>query len=172
MESCKICIYDPKASESCFFKYIKLGLFPTDTAPCMLVSLVTKPSSLITWIYHKVETTVLVNHIQKVSRKSSWKANGTWLFRSFQLKKTSVTTRISKKITFCVPNVPNRNSCSISSNSPLIPVAGFHRLFFGKMDLICANGERDSRTKFASPEYFAYHLPKTVNRYPFALLFW
>ena len=33
MESCKICIYDPKASESYFLKYIKLGLFPTDTAP-------------------------------------------------------------------------------------------------------------------------------------------
>ena len=172
MESCKICIYDPKASESCFFKYIKLGLFPTDTAPCMLVSLVTKPSSLITGIYHKVETTVLVNHIQKVSRKSSWKANGTWLFRSFQLKKTSVTTRISKKITFCVPNVPNRNSCSISSNSPLIPVAGFHRLFFGKMDLICANGERDSRTKFASPEFclpFAQTV-KSISVCPFILV--
>ena len=33
MESCKICIFDPKASESCYFKYIKLALFPTDTAP-------------------------------------------------------------------------------------------------------------------------------------------
>ena len=48
MESCKICIYDPKASELCYFKYIELGPFPTDTAPYIIVSLVTKPSSLVT----------------------------------------------------------------------------------------------------------------------------
>ena len=84
MESCKIYIVNPKASESCFLNISNLGYFPL-TQHHTVVSLVTKPSSLITWTYHKVETAV-VYHIQKVSRKSSWKANGTWLFRSFQLK--------------------------------------------------------------------------------------
>ena len=79
-----------------FLNTSNLGYFPL-TQHHMLVSLVTKPSSLITWIYHKVETTDFVNHIQKVSRKSSWKANGTWLFRSFQLKKLLWPTEFLKR---------------------------------------------------------------------------
>ena len=81
---------------SCIFlNTSNLGYFPL-TQHHTLVSLVTKPSSLITWTYHEVETAV-VYHMQKVSRKSSWQANGTWLFRSFQLKKLLWATEFLKR---------------------------------------------------------------------------
>ena len=78
-----------------FLNTSNLGYFPL-TQHHTLVSLVTKPSSLITWTYHEVETAV-VYHMQKVSRKSSWQANGTWLFRSFQLKKLLWATEFLKR---------------------------------------------------------------------------
>ena len=78
-----------------FLNTSNLGNFPL-TQHHTLVSLVTKPSSLITWTYHEVETAV-VYHMQKVSRKSSWQANGTWLFRSFQLKKLPWATEFLKR---------------------------------------------------------------------------
>ena len=154
-----------------FFKYIKLGLFPTDTAPYASFSgnqalqshymnISQGRDHRLCWPYTK--------SFQKIQLESKWNMT----FQVIPIKKTSVTNRISEKVTFCVPNVPNRNSSSISSNSPLIPVAGFHRLFFGKMDLICANGERDSRTKFASPEFclpFAQTV-KSISVCPFILV--
>ena len=78
-----------------FLNTSNFGYFPL-TQHHTLVPLVTKPSSLITWTYHEVETAV-VYHMQKVSSKSSWQANGTWLFRSFQLKKLLWATEFLKR---------------------------------------------------------------------------
>lgn len=133
------------------------AIFPL-TQHHTLVSLVTKPSSLITWTYHEVETAV-VYHMQKVSRKSSWQANETWLFRSLKLW----ATEFLKRQHFSVPNVPSRNSCSISSKSsskaPLIPVAGFHSRFFGKwIWFVQMVNEINGRN--LPVMNFAYHLPK------------
>ena len=49
-------------------------------------------------------------------------------------------------------NIPNWNSCSISSKPSLKPGSGLRGRFW-KMELICTNGKRDSGTKFTRPEF-------------------
>ena len=114
MESCKICIYDPKASESCYFKYIELGIFPTDTAPYSSFSSNQAFQSHYMNISQGRDCRLCLPNtksFQKIQLESKWNMT----FHVIPIAKTSVTNRISEKVTFCVPNVPSRNSCSISS---------------------------------------------------------
>ena len=95
MESCKICIYDPKASESYFFKYIKLGLFATDTAPYISFSGNQALQSHYMNISRGRDRSCLpyAKSFQKIQLASKWNMT----FQVIPIKKTSVSNRISEK---------------------------------------------------------------------------
>ena len=95
MESCKICIYDPKASESYFFKYIKLGLFATDTAPYISFSGNQALQSHYVNISRGRDRSCLpyAKSFQKIQLASKWNMT----FQVIPIKKTSVSNRISEK---------------------------------------------------------------------------
>ena len=93
---------------------------------------------------------VVVYHLHKVSGKSGWKVNGTHMFESFR-RKISGSNRTSEKVVlFSGRNVPNRNSCSLSSRPSSVPVSGSHG------QLICKFNNNQGESKGHSRAEYRY----------------
>ena len=96
---------------------------------------------------------------QNVSVKPGWKVNGTRLLGSFQRKISGKNEASEKVACFSGWNIPNRNSCSISSKPSLVPVSGPSRSFLGKW-----NGFVQMVNVIPARNLpvlnFVYHLPK------------
>ena len=80
----------------------------------------------------EVSELLAVYHLQKVSRKTVWKVNGTELFVSFQWKIPGSYGTSETVVCFPGRSVPNGKSCFICSNPYLIQVSYFLGPFFGK----------------------------------------
>ena len=73
---------------------------------------------------------LVVYHWRDVFAKSGWKVNGKWLFWVIPVENFREQRKISKwSLFFFGRDVPNANSCSISSEPTLIPVSGFRGSF-------------------------------------------
>ena len=98
---------------------------------------------------------MVLYYLQKVTGKSDWKVNGTILFESFQWE-ISGSKGMSEKGSHVLAgrNLPDGNSCFISSKPTLIPSFAYAlAAVFRQIELICANNIRDSRTKFTNPKF-------------------
>ena len=75
---------------------------------------------------------LVVHHFQNFSGKSGWKVNKAQLFGSFRWKISGSNETSEKVVLFSGRNVPNGNSCSISSKPSLISTSfSLLRQFFG-----------------------------------------
>ena len=77
---------------------------------------------------------MVLYYLQKLIGKSDWKVNGTILFESFQweISRSKGMSETGSHV-FSGRNLPNGNSCFISSKPTLIPVLYMlWRPFFGK----------------------------------------
>ena len=104
---------------------------PEVTAQALLEQTWTGSLKQLPIIFFNNLQTVVVYHLQKSSRKSSWKehVNETRPFGLFQWKFPGATEHLNRQFCFLGCNVPNRNLSSISSKPSMIPVSGFSGRF-------------------------------------------
>ena len=112
----------------------------------------------------EVSELLAVYHLQKVSRKTVWKVNGTELFVSFQWKIPGSYGTSETVVCFPGRSVPNGKSCFICSNPYLIQVSYFLGPFFGKRNWLV-----QMETQFQNEIYQPWIF---LPRFPKPLLFW
>ena len=110
----------------------------------------------------EVSELLAVYHLQKVSRKTVWKVNGTQLFVSFQWKIPGSYGTSETVVCFPGRSFPNGKSCFICSNPYLIPISGFGGPFFGKRNWF-VQMETQFQNEIYQPWIFLTRFPKPLS---------
>ena len=110
----------------------------------------------------EVSELLAVYHLQKVSRKTVWKVNGTELFVSFQWKIPGSYGTSETVVCFPESSVPNGKSCFICSNPYLIQVSYFLGPFFGKRNWF-VQMETQFQNEIYQPWIFLPRFPKPLS---------